>query len=104
MPPPKPFAKVEISGVTPYPIYAIKEPVLPIPLCTSSNMRRQSLSSANFLRPSRNGFSALMMPDSPRMGSTKIAAVFFVKTFFTDLRSLKVALLNPLRSGPKPVF
>ena len=84
-PPPIPFAIGTISGFIPDCSKAKKSEDLPIPSCTESAMRSIFFLLQSFLNSLKQKSGITLIPPSPIIFSTMIAAVFLVIFFFNDL-------------------
>ena len=101
-PPPIPLAIGTISGFTFECSKAKNFPVLPIPHWTSSSINNIFFLSQIFLNSFKHQLGITFIPPSPIIGSTIIAAVFFVIDFLRDLWSPNEKWSKPLTLGPNP--
>ena len=81
---------------------AKKRPVLPAPHCTSSIRRRRLFSSHSRRRPTRNSRVQGLIPPSPWIVSTKMAAVSASTSDAKLSRLFSSPKTNPGTSGLKP--
>ena len=75
MPPPRPLARVTMSGTIPASVCASHSPVRPMPVCTSSTQSSAPCWAVVSRAACRKPAGGTITPASPCMGSTMTAAV-----------------------------
>ena len=99
-PPATPLAKEQASGCTPYCWKQKREPVRPMPVCTSSTSSSQSRSRQSLARPETNSGSMGSTPPSPCTSSSNTAHTSWPAASWT-LASSGSAWRKPSVKGKK---